>query len=263
MRSPYLHALMASLYILTIALFFNYANNFLPTGTHTILAPMILLSLLVLSVTVMGYLFFYQPLTLYMAGKRSDAFTFFARTVATFALLTVAVVGMLVFGSRTPLVANDPQDATYLIDGQHVQLVHGVSEVEVMPGSASRITTRYFGNELHIDLNGDGREDVVFLVTQDTGGSGLFYYVVAALNTPNGYVGSDGYLLGDRVAPQSTSVSQNPKQTGVVVVNYADRALGQPMSAQPSVGKSVYLKLDTDTMQWGVVEPNFEGEAGH
>ena len=37
---------------------------------------------------------------------------------------------------------------------------------------ARRIVTRYFGHELETDLNDDGREDVVFLVTQGRGGSG-------------------------------------------------------------------------------------------
>jgi len=33
------------------------------------------------------------------------------------------------------------------------------------------------------------------------------------------------------------------------------------MTAQPSIGKSVYLKLDPDSLQWGIVMPDFEGEA--
>ena len=129
------------------------------------------------------------------------------------------------------------------------------------PGSATKIVTSYFGNEVTADLNGDGRKDVAFIITQTTGGSGTFYYAVAALNTPDGWMGSDGYLLGDRIAPQATILSPNPKQKGVVVFNFAERAPGEPMTAQPSVGKSVYLKLDPASMQWGIVEPNFEGES--
>jgi hypothetical protein len=131
--------------------------------------------------------------------------------------------------------------------------MNGVAETPAAPGSASMITTRYFGNELKTDLNGDGREDVAFVLTQSTGGSGTFYYAVAALNTPDGYIGSDGYLLGDRIAPQSTTLSSDADQKDVVVFNYADRALGEPMTAQPSVGKSAYLKLNPTTIQWGIV----------
>lgn len=160
-----------------------------------------------------------------------------------------------------PTGAASYKDATYLIDGKEVTLVNGTAETEIAPGSASKLVTTFFGNELATDLNGDGRPDEVFLLTQSGGGSGTFYYVVAALNTDHGYVGSDGYLLGDRIAPQTTEVSQNPKQKGVIVVNYADRAVDEPMTAQPSIGKSVYLKLDPVSMRWGIVEPNFAGES--
>lgn len=153
------------------------------------------------------------------------------------------------------------KDAEFMIDGNRVKLTNGVAQTEAAPGSASKVTTRYFGNEVKTDLNGDGREDVAFILTQEGGGSGTFYYAVAALKTDRGYVGSDGYLLGDRIAPQSTNMSQNPKQKQVVVFNYAERAVGEPMTAQPSVGKSVYLKLDPSTMQWGIVVPDFEGES--
>lgn len=181
------------------------------------------------------------------------------------AVLAIAVATFIWFWpGKTPVIQNaapDPKNATYIIEGKAVTFVDGVAETDTAPGSASKIVTRYFGNELKTDLNNDGREDVVFLLTQETGGSGTFFYAVAAVNTANGYVGSDGYSLGDRIAPQTTEVSQNPKQKNVIVVNYADRAPGEPMTARPSVGKSVYLKLDTETMQWGIVLPDFEGES--
>lgn len=180
--------------------------------------------------------------------------------VVLLALVTYAL-DMYVQTKKQVHTAAGYKDATYQIDGIPVQLKNGIAESEAAPGSASKIVTRYFGNEYMTDLNNDGRKDVVFLLTQETGGSGLFYYVVAALNTEHGYVGSDGYLLGDRIAPQSIEMSPNPRHTNVIVANYADRAADAPMTAQPSVGKSAYLKLDVQSMQWGVVEPNFEGES--
>ena len=157
----------------------------------------------------------------------------------------------------------DYKNTSYAIDGKTVTLVDGVAETDAAPGSASKVTTRYLGNELKTDLNGDGREDVVFILTQAGGGSGTFYYVVAALNTENGFVGSDGYLLGDRITPQTITVSDNPNQKGVVVVRYADRKAGEPMTTAPSVDKRVDLKLDPATMQWGVVAQDFEGESAN
>ncbi|MFZ2167505.1 MAG: hypothetical protein WAV50_01395 [Minisyncoccia bacterium] len=175
--------------------------------------------------------------------------------------LGVVIAGFFVFRSDTYTATSDYKDAEFLIEGQKVKLENGVAETEGTPGSAAKVITRYFGNELKTDLDGDGREDVAFLLTQERGGSGTFFYAVAALNTDRGYRGSDGYLLGDRIAPQSTNVSSNPRHKYVVVFNYAERAPGEPMTARPSFGKSAYLKIDPITMQWGIVIPDFEGEA--
>ena len=79
---------------------------------------------------------------------------------------------------------------------------------------------------------------MVFLITQDPGGSGTFYYVVAALRDDKGYTGTNGILLGDRIAPQSTVI-----QDGLIIVNYADRKADEPMTADPSVGVSKFLKI--------------------
>lgn len=166
-----------------------------------------------------------------------------------------------IYNEKQADTASDYKDAAYRINGSSVQLKDGIAETEAAPGSASKVVTRYFGNDYLTDLNDDGREDVVFLLTQETGGSGTFYYVVSALNTERGYIGSEGYLLGDRIAPQTIEASPNPRHKNVIVANYADRAVGEPMTAQPSVGKSVYLKLDETSMMWGIVEPDFEGEA--
>jgi hypothetical protein len=185
---------------------------------------------------------------------------------------TVIVAVVVLVGGCSSNSENQPQgqgavpgseyrNAEYVIEGQRIRLADGLAEAESSPGSASRIVTRYFGNELKTDLNDDGREDVVFLLTQQRGGSGTFFYAVAALNTEAGYLGSDGYLLGDRIAPQTTEVSRNPRHKNVIVVNYGDRRPDEPMTAQPSVGKSVYLKLDAGTVRWGIVVPTFEGES--
>jgi heat shock protein HslJ len=149
-----------------------------------------------------------------------------------------------------PIVPNQigsPKDATYGIDGQSV--------------TASVITTQYFGNEVSHDFDGDGRQDTVFILTQNTGGSGTFYYVVVALNTVNGYVGSHGLFLGDRIAPQTTEIAQSPGNSNIVVVNYADRKPNESFAVAPSVAKSIWLLLDPKTMQFGEVAQNFEGEA--
>ncbi len=147
--------------------------------------------------------------------------------------------------------ATDYKNATYTIAGEQVVLTDGISETNTT-------TTRYFGNEVMYDFNGDEKEDVAFLLTQETGGSGTFFYVVAALKTDEGYLGSEALFLGDRIAPQTTEVNEK----GQIVVNYADRAPGESFAVKPSVGKSVVIRFDANTLQLGEVVQNFEGEVG-
>src|SRR5262245_35169369 len=77
--------------------------------------------------------------------------------------------------SQQETSAQDYKHATYRIDGRPMTLTNGVSAMEAAPGSAATIVTRAFGPEVRKDLDGDGREDVVFLLTQATGGSGTFF----------------------------------------------------------------------------------------
>lgn len=156
------------------------------------------------------------------------------------------------------LMTTDYKNTTYtMVDGTVVTLVNGVAEKPLEVDSATSIVTRYFGNELFKDLNDDGRDDVVFLLTEERGGTGTYFYVVASLNTENGYVGSEALLLGDRIAPQT--IESGPGKQ--IIVNYAERAIGEPMTTPPSVGKSLRLILDIASMQFGEVAPDFEGEA--
>lgn len=147
-----------------------------------------------------------------------------------------------IYEQKQPFAAKDFKQAEYLIDGQPTKLVGD---------------TKFFGNELKTDLDGDGRDDIVFLITQNKGGSGTFYYAVAALNTDRGYVGGQALFLGDRIAPQTTEKGK----WKIVIINYADRALTDPFTTPPSIGKSIWLIFDPKTMQFGEVVQNFEGES--
>ena len=160
--------------------------------------------------------------------------------------LVIAVVFFFISGPRKSapdtLVVIDYKTASYMISGKSVKL--------------SDSDMAYFGNETRADINSDGREDIVFLASRRAGES-IWYFVFAALDTESGYVGSQGLLLGDRIAPQTTNVDAK----NLVVVNYAVRGPGENSATNPSVGKSIWLKFDQKTMQFGEVVQNFEGEA--
>lgn len=125
---------------------------------------------------------------------------------------------------------------TLTVDGTEVLFINGIPTSP--PGKKNTAGVYYFGNEVDADLNHDGTKDAAYLITKDGGGSGTFFYVVAVLKTDTGYVGTNAILLGDRIAPQTTELNLDNPSDPVIVVNYADRNKGEPMSAQPSVGVS-------------------------
>lgn len=134
----------------------------------------------------------------------------------------------------------DGKNALLDVEGKFVLLKNGFSEMQISTSSAAKITTKYFGNEATGDLNGDGLKDTAFLITQDTGGSGLFYYAVAAMNKGDGYEVTNAFFVGDRIAPQSTNINES---AGELYVNFAERKPDEPMSATPSQGATLYLKV--------------------
>ncbi len=155
-------------------------------------------------------------------------------------ILALAGYGIYTWFSSSYIVrGKDIKNITYRIDGNSVTLNNGISQVQAASDSKTKITTKYFGNEVSGDMNEDGEDDVAFILTQDTGGSGLFYYLVVAFGSGgNGYSGSNAILLGDRIAPQSTEFKD-----GEITVNYADRRPDEPMTDIPSVGVSRYFKV--------------------
>ncbi len=159
-------------------------------------------------------------------------------------------------------LVEDYKDGLYFISGEAIQLTDGVSKVPAAPESPIMNTTRYFGNEVRGDLDGDGDEDVAFLVTHEPGGSGTFFYLVGAVNEGGKYRGTHAMLIGDRIAPQTTEYRDLGAPYGArVIINYADRAPGEPYTARPSIGKSLYAKYSPVTNDFGVVVQDFEGES--
>lgn len=94
-KNPLLNSLCASLYIIAIASFMFFGNNLFGKEDN-FLMPVAMLSLLTLSVTVMGYLFMYQPILMLVDGQKKKAVSFFLQTVAAFAVQTLIVFGILI-----------------------------------------------------------------------------------------------------------------------------------------------------------------------
>lgn len=134
------------------------------------------------------------------------------------------------------IAASSPANAIYTLEGKAVTLNDGTAQTNDPSAGASQTTTKIFESNAQGDINGDGLADTAVILTQNSGGSGTFYYIAAAINSAGGYKGTNAVLLGDRIAPQNNQI-----QNGEIIVNYADRKAGEDFSVQPSEGKSMYL----------------------
>jgi hypothetical protein len=146
-------------------------------------------------------------------------------------ILIILIAGAAWYGLRekAPEAILPSTESVFTIDGIPVMLINGTSEVESAPGSASKTITSYFGNEVQGDFNQDGTVDKAYLVTQTTGGSGTFFFIATSLGGP-------ALVLGDRIAPQTTEW-----RDGKIIVNYADRNPGEPMTTTPTAAMSRYF----------------------
>ena len=97
-KNPIINALSASGYIILVVSIINFISLTHKDKPDTAFAPVVFLSLLTLSVVMMAYLFFYQPLQLFIEGKKKEAVNLFVKTVGVFAAFTAVVLILLFSG---------------------------------------------------------------------------------------------------------------------------------------------------------------------
>jgi len=93
MKKPFLYALVASEYIVFLVLSVSTFGPAIPEPN--IVIPIGMLSLLVLSVAVMAFLFFYEPVQLLIEGRQKEALATFCKTVGFFICFALIFVGLL------------------------------------------------------------------------------------------------------------------------------------------------------------------------
>ena len=97
-KNPIINALGASGYIILVVSIINFISLIHKDKPDTAFAPVVFLSLLTLSVAMMACLFSYQPLQLFIEGKKKEAVNLFIQTVGVFAGFTVVVLILLLAG---------------------------------------------------------------------------------------------------------------------------------------------------------------------
>ena len=94
-KNPIINALCASGYIILVVSVMTFVSQPLKNKPDTFFAPIVFLSVLTLSVAVMAFLFFYQPLQLFIDGKQKEAVNLFVKTVGVFAFITAVTLTLI------------------------------------------------------------------------------------------------------------------------------------------------------------------------
>ncbi len=94
-KNPLINAFSASVYIVLVITVMTFATNPLQNKPDTFFTPIVFLSLLTLSVAVMAFLFFYQPVVLLIDGKKKEAINLFTKTIGVFAVITIVLLTLL------------------------------------------------------------------------------------------------------------------------------------------------------------------------
>lgn len=97
-RNPIINAICASAYIFTVVLIMTTVTKPLENKPDTFFAPIVALSVLTLSVAVMAYLFFYQPVMLLTDGKKKEAVDLLVKTIGSFGVITAITLALLSMG---------------------------------------------------------------------------------------------------------------------------------------------------------------------
>jgi len=124
----------------------------------------------------------------------------------------------------------DPSNATFTFDDEAITLSAGRNERSIAPGSALVEETILLDKFAYGDINADGKEDTVLFLARYGAGSGTFIYLAAFVSGPVTYRGSKATFIGDRISPQSISISR-----GIVTVEYLDRGPDEALVAEPTV----------------------------
>lgn len=97
-KNPFVNAFSASAYIVFVVSVMTLVTQPLKNKPDTFAAPMMVMFVLTLSVAIMAFLFFYQPLLLFIEGKKREAINLFVKTVGVFAIVTAVVLILLFSG---------------------------------------------------------------------------------------------------------------------------------------------------------------------
>lgn len=135
-------------------------------------------------------------------------------------------------------------NATYFIEKHAVRLVNGRAEAPAAPGAAAGSTTVLVGEPVLGDVDGNGHDDAALFLVRQSGGSGTFYYLAAALSKQSTCQGTNAVFLGDRISPKQIHIDK-----GMIIADFVDRRPDQPMTEPPAINRRLSFILKEGSLE--------------
>jgi len=96
-KNPFINAGAAILYIILVATVMFYGTEH-AKPVNSVIVPVFVISLFSLSAAVMGYIFLFQPVQLYLDGKKKEATSLLVNTILVFAGITAVIFTLFLSG---------------------------------------------------------------------------------------------------------------------------------------------------------------------
>ena len=189
----------------------------------------------------------------------------------------------LVEGAETPVVGDETapapvgipvealKNATYSgIYDEPITLIDGLFESQPAGDDPAHPIVEYIDDaELTGDLDGDGIDDAVVFLAEGTGGSGVFIYIAAQLNSKGQPVDVGAVRIEDRIGVKSAVVEDGQIMLEIITQGLGDAACCSTHKASktyalqdvqlaettPAGGKMVQVSAaDLDGTNWSLLE---------
>lgn len=138
-------------------------------------------------------------------------------------------------------VSSLPQNATYVIDESQFELLEGESVKKPLYSTESTETVTLYGEPAYGDIDGDGDDDALVILTYQSGGSGTFYYGALAWYERGTYTGTDTVLLGDRIAVDTYEI-----RGGIGHIEYRTYREDETFVDEPTLSQAIKVELNSD-----------------
>ena len=96
-KNPFINAFSGILYIILVASVMFYGTEH-TKSVNSVIVPIAILSLFSLSAALMGYFFLFQPVQLYLDGKKKEATSLLVKTILVFASITAVIFTLFLSG---------------------------------------------------------------------------------------------------------------------------------------------------------------------